>query len=80
MDRSDHPYGVVEGSATAFGTCDFKQGGDLKMAESCDEVKDAAARIWLYMLDTYGVTLTPEQREIFEEWSAADPVDEFKEV
>ena len=35
-----------------------------------------AARIWLYMADTYKIKLTAAQRKMFEEWSAADPVDD----
>jgi len=77
-DRSDLPYGVVEGPATEYGQCDFKIGGDPKVAEPRDEVKGNAARIWFYMSDTYGVTLTAEQRAMFKEWSAADPVDDWE--
>jgi hypothetical protein len=39
-------------------------------------VKEDAARLWLYMADTYKVTVTAAQRAMFEEWSKLDPVDE----
>ena len=39
-----------------------------------------AARIWLYMTATYKIRLTTAQRQMFEAWSNADPVDDWEEL
>jgi len=55
-------------------------GGKPRVTESRDKVRGDAARIWLYMVETYKVKITPAQRKMFEEWSAADPVDDFERL
>jgi deoxyribonuclease-1 len=55
-------------------------GGNPKVAETREEVRGDAARIWLYMAETYKIKLTNTQREMFEAWSKADPVDEWERL
>ena len=74
-DRSNQPYGIVDGEPRLYGACDFEIGGSPKRTEPRDEVRGDAARIWLYMSDTYNIRLTDAQRRMFEAWSQADPVD-----
>lgn len=79
-DRSNLPYGIVEGEPREYGRCDFEIGGSPKVTEPRDEVRGDAARIWLYMTDTYGITLTDLKREMFEAWSQADPPDSWEKL
>ena len=74
------PYGEVAGEERLYGACDFEIGGSPKVAEPRDKVRGDAARAWLYMSETYGITITPEQRTIFLQWSAADPVDDWERL
>lgn len=74
-DRGKLPYGIVSGEPRKYGACDFEIGGTPKVTEPRDEVRGNAARIWLYMADTYGIVLTDEERRMFEEWSQSDPPD-----
>ena len=39
------------------------------MTEPREEVKGDAARIWLYMSDTYAIKLTAAQKEMLKQWS-----------
>ena len=32
------------------------------------------ARIWLYMSLRHGVVIAPDERDMFDQWSVADPV------
>ena len=79
-DRSNLPYGVVDGEPHLYGACDFEIGGKPRVTEPRDKVRGDAARIWLYMVETYMVKITPSQRKMFEDWSAADPVDVFERL
>jgi deoxyribonuclease-1 len=79
-DRSNLPYGIVAGEPREYGACDFEIGGKPRVTEPRDEVRGDAARIWLYMSDTYKIKLTTAQRKMFEEWSTADAVDTFERL
>ncbi len=79
-DRSNLPYGIVKGEPREYGHCDFEIGGSPKVTEPRNEVRGDAARIWLYMTDTYGIPLTDTEREMFEAWSQADPPDRWEKL
>jgi deoxyribonuclease-1 len=72
-DRSNLPYGLVAGEPREYGACDFEIGGTPRVTEPPDQVRGDAARIWLYMSDTYNIKLTTPQRQMFQAWSKADP-------
>lgn len=81
-ERSDRPYGEVEGERREFGACDFEVDRSRRdgPVEPPDNVRGDLARIWLVMAAAYpdGLELTPDERELFERWSASDPVDEWE--
>jgi deoxyribonuclease-1 len=79
-DRSNLPYGIVDGEPRLYGACDFEIGGKPRVTEPRDEVRGDAARIWLYMADTYKIKITAARRKMFYDWSAADPVDDFERL
>jgi deoxyribonuclease-1 len=79
-DRSNLPYGLVDGEPRLYGVCNFEIGGKSRLTEPREEVRGDAARIWLYMADTYKIKLSAAQRKMFEEWSAADPVDDWERL
>ena len=78
--RSNHPHGIVELEPRQFGMCDFEVENDT--AEPDEFIRGNIARIWFYMVATYGapsgeaggLSLTADQRELFEGWSGKDPV------
>lgn len=77
-NRSNFPYGEVAGEERVYGACNFEIGGTPRLAEPRPAIRGNIARIWFYMADTYGLTLTPERRTMFEAWDAADPVSEWE--
>ncbi len=79
-DRSDLRYGVVLGEQRVYGRCDFEIGGTPRVAEPREAIRGDAARIWFYMADTYGVKLTDAERQMYEEWSASDPVSRWERL
>jgi len=79
-DRSNQPYGIVDGEPRLYGACDFEIGGSPKRTEPRDEVRGDAARIWLYMSETYKIKITVDQRKMFESWSITDPVDQWEKL
>lgn len=75
-DRSDNPYGLIEGEPRQYGACDFEvQGG---VAEPDESDRGEIGRTYLYMEHAWGMTLTAEERALFTAWHQADPPDDFE--
>jgi len=47
-DRSNHPYGIVDGEPRKYGACDFEVGGSPKVAAPNPHISGNAVRTWLY--------------------------------
>lgn len=77
-DRSNHPYGEVDGEVRAYGTCDFELGGDPKRAEPRPEIRGDIARIWFYMIESYDVPISKERKAMLLFWDKADPIDTWE--
>ncbi len=77
-DRSNLPYGLVDGEPRLYGACNFEIGGNPRVAEPPENVRGDVARIWFYMSETYGIRVSPSMTEMFRQWSEADPVDAFE--
>lgn len=83
--RGANPFAQVQGEPRDFGACDFETQSDMGKSlkiEPPPAVMGDIARTYLYMAAKYGkgrdwkIKLTREQRQLYEAWSAADPVDE----
>jgi len=79
-DRLNHPYGIVDGEPRNYGSCDFEVGGTPKIVEPHLYIRGNAARIWLYMSDTWEIPLTQEEMEMFRDWDTADPVGKWEKI
>jgi len=76
--RSNGRYGKVSNGEKWPG-CDAKDTGGVKAGasnafEPPDCMKGNVARVWLYMADMHGVTISAGERTMFEAWDDADPV------
>ena len=71
-DRSNEPYGMIEGESREYGHCDFES--TKKVTEPAPFIRGDIARIWLYMNETYELNISAEQVEMFTEWDKEDPV------
>jgi deoxyribonuclease-1 len=76
--RGNEPFGIVAGEPRAFGRCDFEVDRAAGRVEPRPEVRGDIARIQLYMAETYGIALSPDQRTLLEAWDRADPPDDFE--
>ena len=88
-DRSNLPYGEVAGDARVYGQCEFEIGKPAvgfavtdaranKVVEPAKAVKGDVARVWLYMIEAYGLAVRSEARAAFERWSKDDPPDAWE--
>ncbi len=75
-DRSNRPFGEIAGEIRDYGQCDFEVSGNL--AEPRAEARGEIARTYLYFERVWGMTLTTEERSLFEEWNREDPPDEWE--
>jgi deoxyribonuclease-1 len=83
--RGDNPFANVHGEPRDFGACDFESQSDMgkkRKIEPPADVRGDLARVYLYMAARYGkgsdwkIKLPREQRQLYEKWAEADPVDE----
>ena len=77
--RSNKPYGVISGN-DGIGGCDFEIDDDLGLAEPRDSIKGDIARVFLYMVDAWDMPLNDTQRNMYFEWSNADPVTDAERI
>lgn len=77
-DRSNKPYGIVDGERRDYGRCNFEINWTSAATEPPDNVRGDVARVWLYMSKTYGVAISPEMKAMFDAWSQSDPVDDWE--
>ena len=77
-DRSNFRFGVLPSTAKQYGTCstrtDFKQ----RVTEPRDEVKGQVARIYFYMHDRYGLSMSRQQQQLLMAWDRMYPVSDWE--
>jgi deoxyribonuclease-1 len=86
-DRSARLYNIISGEERAYGACDFEvttSGAGAShvrgAAEPMPSIRGDVARVWLYMIGKYGVTVPSANKVLMESWSADDPVDEAERI
>lgn len=77
-DRSDRRYGMIDGEPRAYGNCDFEVDFQTDRAEPPPSARGLVARVSLYMAETYGLTLSDQQRALFEAWDWMYPADAWE--
>jgi deoxyribonuclease-1 len=78
-DRSNFRYGMIAGLATNYGQCDFKVDFAARRAEPKADKKGDVARIYFYMRDRYGLTISRQQTQLFTAWDKMDPPDALEQ-
>jgi deoxyribonuclease-1 len=80
QDRSNYPFGEIEGEARMYGGCDFEIDRANGVAEPSDAIRGDIARTYLYMHEVYGegLPLTMRELQIFRTWHEVDPPDELE--
>ena len=71
-DRSNLPFGQVEGEGRKYGACDFEVGGEPRRAEPGELSLGEVARAMFYVRDQHGVSLYLSEAKLLE-WHRLDP-------
>lgn len=74
-DRSNHPYGEVDGEKRVYGQCDFEmgEGGSGKIAEpGSGKLRGTLARAMLYMAQVYGANIRLPLETVWQ-WHTDNP-------
>jgi len=80
-DRTDKPYGEIDGEKREYGECDFEISNKPKLAEPAENIHGDIARTWLYMYMTYGAEMLPtsaEKLQMFCDWHNHNPVSNWE--
>jgi len=74
-DRSNRPYGIVDGEPRVYGSCDFEIDFKKDIVEPAESIRGFIGRTYLYMVKTYkkGLPLSAEQLNMFQDWAATHP-------
>jgi len=77
-DRSNFKYGMIEGEARVYGSCDAEVDFKGKRFEPAPSVRGDIARTYFYMSERYNIRLSKQQRQLFKAWDKLDPIDEWE--
>ena len=72
---SNFKFGMLEGEARAYGSCDFEVSFKQRIAEPPPHFRGNVARIYFFMHEMHGITISRQQRQLFNAWNKLDPVD-----
>ena len=75
-DRSNFSFGHIDGEERVYGACDFEINFKDRVVEPRQVIQGDIARIYLYMSETYNVSLTQKLHKMLKTWSKLDPVDQ----
>lgn len=78
--RSDFNWGMIPGEKREFGACNFEVDSSIRRVEPPESVQGDIARTMFYMTDTYGFTLSDQDRQLFTAWSRQDPPDAWEQT
>lgn len=77
-DRSNFALGMLTEKPTQYGACPMVVNFKQKTAMPREEVRGAAARIYLYMADQYDLRLSKQDRRTYEAWNRMYPVSDWE--
>ena len=72
-DRSNYPFGIIEGEDRDYGQCDFERLN--RVVEPTPKIRGDIARKYFYFENKWNMDLTNEERGLFEKWNENDPID-----
>lgn len=81
QDRSNYPYGEVDGEPRMYGACDIEIDRQAGLIEPKDDTRGDVARAHIYLFETYGAEALPlsmQEIQQFRTWHEADPPDEWE--
>ena len=73
-DRSNFRYGVLPSTPKQYGACPTRTDFQQRVTEPRDQIKGAVARIYFYMHDRYGLSMSKAQQQLLMAWDHQYPV------
>jgi deoxyribonuclease I len=73
-DRSNYQFGMIAGEPRQHGQCDFEVDFKQRVVEPRPEVRGQIARIYFYMHDRYGLSMSRQQQQMMMAWDRQHPV------
>lgn len=73
-DRSNFRYGVLPSTPMQYGACPTRTDFQQRVTEPRDQVKGVVARIYFYMHDRYGLSMSRAQQQLMMAWDRQHPV------
>lgn len=77
-DRSNYRFGVLPSTPQQYGACPTKTDFKRRATEPRDAVKGQIARIYFYMHDRYGLSMSRQQQQLFMAWNKMYPVSDWE--
>ncbi len=77
-DRSNYALGMLPGRPNVYGACPMQVDGAAGIAMPPERARGAAARVYLYMADRYGLGLPARDRQTYETWNRQYPVSDWE--
>ncbi len=60
---------MIPGEPRVFGACNFEVDSGIRRVEPPENIQGDIARVMLYMADTYRLTLSRQDQQLFTAWS-----------
>lgn len=76
-DRRDYRWGMAP-DGVGYGRCAIRIDASQRRAQPPAALQGDIARIMLYMRDTYGFRLSPQDERLYRTWNNQDPVDAWE--
>lgn len=73
-DRSNFRFGVLPSTPKQYGACATRTDFQQRVTEPRDEAKGMVARIYFYMHDRYGLSMSRQQQQLMMAWDRQYPV------
>ncbi len=77
-DRSNFRFGVLPSTPVQYGACPTRTDFRQRVTEPRDAVKGQVARIYFYMHDRYGLSMSRQQQQLLMAWDRMYPVSDWE--
>lgn len=77
-DRSNYRFGMVAGSPDQYGQCQMQVDFKERVAEPPPHTRGMIARVYFYMADQYGLSISRQQQQLLSAWHRQYPVTEWE--
>lgn len=77
-DRSNFRFGMLPSTPAQYGACPTRTDFRQRVTEPRDAVKGQVARIYFYMHDRYGLSMSRQQQQLLMAWDKMYPVSDWE--